>query len=181
MGSKLAMKGRCSMKMRRKALLTTLLTIAIVMVFFIALIMWWAYDNFLFAASPSYNNAMYSVVIYNETDQVVRNVSVSYGEGENIVEFTKIPTLEPQQHRKVNIPTNDLPIPAPYNVSIRIETDAGTEVLKNGYFGTGTGGFDVAVITMSDGTVVLDCLPDEDKMFKKLYRRHLKNQEEESW
>ncbi len=169
------------MKMWKRILLIIWSIISIAIVFCIAFIIWWSYDNFIFTKSPFYNHAMYSVVIYNETNQEVRNICVSYGEGDNIIEFTRIDMLTPQEHHKVNIPTNNLPIPPPYNVSISIETDNGTKVLKNGYFSTGTGGFDVAVITMDGGDVVLDCLPDNSRMFKQLYRRHLKNQEEESW
>ena len=132
--------------------------------------------------SDDYDRAMYSVVIHNTTNTVINDVKVYYGSDHpdhyTLQEFTQLNQINPGQYVKVNIPTKEFPMPPPYNVYLKYQQD---ELLCVGYTGLKTGGFETVEIVEMSGKNELKLLMTTDKKYKKILRRHHKNQMESEW
>ena len=142
------------------------------------------YINLFIPAAADYNRATYSVVIHNNTELADINITISYGpdpNDKNLVEYAQVADLKGAEYRKINIPTDKLTTSPPYNVWVEINSSYGNEQLCVGYFGVKTGGFAVVEIGRIKNELDIKQLSESDGLYKKVYRRHRKNQEELSW
>ena len=135
--------------------------------------------------SKDYNWEIYSVVVQNQTDEIINNISIFCGQDikkPNTVENVgTINDLQPKEYRKVNIPTSNRLSKAsvPYNVSVVLEDFGIYEAA--GYFGLETGGLAVLTISENNGVVSLNRIHEHDRLYRKISRRNNKNQSEISW
>lgn len=164
------------LKVFKKVILITVILVLI----FIAFKVWWIYDNSIFIKPSDYIRAMYSIVLYNTTDDNITDISVFYQKaGDNYdtrIEFEHVSNLSANSYKKVNIPT-DIQENGSYNVYVKI----GDQSIASGYFGTKVGGFSVIKVRKENGTLILERVFESTREYKKLYRRHLKNQFETLW
>lgn len=163
----------------QKRIAVICVSILIVIVLFAA---WHVYDNFIFIKPSDYDRSMYSVVLHNDTNETINNISVDYyrAPDEENKEFERISDLAGGEYRKINIPT-DIQEYGSYNVEVSLDALNGGVSCAAGYFGTETGEFAVIEIAMENNVPTLTSLPQSTREYKPLYRRHLKNQPEISW
>ena len=160
----------------KKKIFLIILSVLIFIIFYIF------YELQYMVVSDDYDRAMYSVVIYNTTNTIINDMKVYYGsdhpDNYTLQEFTQLDQINSGQYVKVNIPTKEFPIPPPYNVYLN---HAGNELLCVGYTGLKTGGFEVVEIVEKSGNIELKQLMTSDSLYKKLIKRHHKNQMETTW
>lgn len=145
----------------------------------------WKYDNNIFIKPSNYNPNIYSVVVFNDTQQELNDITISYQHAGNTddaskTKFMNISALVQKAYRKINIPT-DIQTYGSYNVFVNINTISGNQEICVGYFGTNAGGYDIVKVLEKDGLIVLERVNQSSKEYKQLYRRHLKNQQELTW
>ena len=164
------------MSIFKKGVLITLAFVAIITIIVIGLL----YREYKISAN--YNRAMYSVVLHNTTERMVNGIDIYYQLAgySSCIEFEHIDNLTDKSYRKVNIPTNIQP-PGSYNVFVAIRTATGTMEVPAGYFGTGVGGFAVIEIKIKDEEIFMERVFESESRYKRLYRRHKKNQYETCW
>lgn len=171
------------MKMSKKIFMTIIFIISILVV----INLWWVYDNTLFFKGKNYDRSVYTVVIHNNTNEVIEDITVSYGrdyaESSSIYEFSQINDLKPKEFRKINIPTvsPNESASVPYNVWITVPKGNDFITRCVGYFGIKTGGFEVIMIKNENNELLLEYIPKKERIYKQLYRRDIKNQQELSW
>ena len=150
---------------------------------FIILFGVYIYQKYVFVIPSNYDRSIYTVVLHNETDEELDNVSVSYvhaASNEPKVNFANISDLMANEYRKINIPT-DYQEPGSYNVYVDVNTDNDKKTISAGYFGTNLGGFSVIEIKKENNTLILESLQKNTSKYNKIYRYHLKNQYETRW
>ena len=174
MGCELATMRRVSMKKK----------LAIVVIIGFVMICIWLF-NYGFVKPEDFNNAVYTVVIYNDTGYELDSIMISYQHDPNDpkIEYTRINNISRNEYRKINIPTNieEIGTYGSFNVFVNIETIFGNQEVATGYFGTGTGGFSVEKISKENGMLVIESVSPDNLMYKHLYWRHIRNQYETSW
>lgn len=135
--------------------------------------------------NEDFNRAVYSVVVYNQTDQVLNNISILCGrdikDPETVAVVGEINDLQPKEFRKINISTSNPPQQAavPYNVSVVLNEFEIYEAA--GYFGIETGGLAVLSILENESTISLNRIHESERLYKKINRRNNQNQNELSW
>lgn len=135
--------------------------------------------------NEDFNRAVYSVVVYNQTDQVLNNISILCGRDikdlETVAVVGEINDLQPKEFRKINISTSNPPQQAdvPYNVSVVLNDFEIYEAA--GYFGMETGGLAVVSIFENEGVASLKRIYEHERLYKKVEKRHNRNQNELSW
>lgn len=130
-----------------------------------------------------YRRDVYSVIIFNNTDDVF-NISIFVGGESNSVESTQIASIEkisPNEYKKVNIDTS-APSPEwqiPYNVFVKMDSKPYMDTA--GYFGIKTGGMALFYANHTSNGVILQRIFEHDRRYKSVYRKHLRNQDLMSW
>lgn len=150
---------------------------------FIAGLMWILGDFSIMKGN--YRRDVYSVIVFNNTDTHISNISILVGKDANNVEtITKVASIEkiaPGEYKKINIDTSN-PSPElklPYNVFVKIDDKSAVETA--GYFGINTGGMALLYVNDSSDGAVLQRVFEHDKRYKRVYKKDLKNQELMSW
>lgn len=142
------------------------------------------HDNFPIMKN-NYRRDVYSVIVFNNTDTNVSNISILVGKDANdvetITEVANIEKIAPNEYRKINIDTSN-PSPElklPYNVFVKLN---GKSIIETaGYFGIKTGGMALIYVNDSSDGAVLQRVFEHDKRYKRVYKKDLKNQELMSW
>lgn len=165
-------------KLIKKTLIFTSCIVAI-MLFFIAA---FVYVYNLFPAEKGYEHDIYAVVLHNDTEQLIENINILYGddsiEHNTVKMFKCIETLPVDAYCKVNIKTSDIGIDPPYNVYINLNNQR----ICTGYFGIGTGGFAVIDIKFAaDGELNLEQKKDNSFMYKYAFWKHRREQKLLYW
>lgn len=151
--------------------------ISILPILLIGILLWFYYNHVLIK-SADYNRAMYSVVLFNNTNEDIHNISVLYQHGSNntITVVENISSLLSESYKKVNIPT-DVQENGSYNVYVKYNN----QTVNAGYFGTKVGGFAVIEFRNENGSLTAENIASNSDEYKRLYRRHIKNQYETAW
>lgn len=151
--------------------------ISILPILLISILLWVCYNHVLIKPAD-YNRAMYSVVLFNNTSEEIHNISVLYQHGSNntITEVESISSLLSGSYKKVNIPT-DVQENGSYDVYVKYNN----QNVNAGYFGTNVGGFVVIEFRNVNGILTAENISSNSVEYKKLYRRHIKNQYETAW
>lgn len=150
-------------------------------------VIYYAWTNLFIFIGKEFNRAVYSVVLHNDTDMVVENITISYGRNSedpaSVFEVSQIVNLNPNEYRKVNISTTSPSeqAKAPYNVWAKLVHKESIEEISAGYFGIETGGLAVINVQMENQKLVLQRVFQHERAYKKIYRRNLKNQKELVW
>ncbi len=132
-----------------------------------------------------YRRDVYSIIVFNNTDDDVFNISIFVGEDSNSAESTtriaSIEKISPNEYKKVNIDTSDPPPEwqTPYNVFVKM--DNRTYMDTAGYFGIKTGGMALFYANYTGNDVILQRIFEHDRRYKSVYRKHLRNQDLMSW
>lgn len=135
--------------------------------------------------SKNFNRAVYTVVVHNQTEKTLSNISIVCGRDiktpKTVEVVGEIDDLQPKEYRKINILTSNRPkkASAPYNVNVVLNDFNIYEVA--GYFGIETGGLAVLLISENDGTISLKRIYEHEHLYKKINRRNNQNQNELSW
>lgn len=153
----------------------------------VLLFVYMVWDNYLYVFTARFDRAVYSVVVYNNTDTIIDNISVSYGRDSSmvssIVNAETVIGLLPKTYQKINIHTSE-PSPnaqSPYNVWVKLTHGETTKEESAGYFGIGTGGLAVIYVSVEDGELCLQRVFEHEREYKKIKKRNSKNQEELTW
>ena len=132
-----------------------------------------------------YRRDVYSVIVFNNTDDDVFNISIFVGGDSNSVESTtriaSIEKISPNEYKKVNIDTS-YPSPEwqiPYNVFVKMDNKPYMDTA--GYFGIKTGGNALFYANHTSNGVILQRIFEHDRRYKSVYRKHLRNQNLMSW
>lgn len=137
-------------------------------------------DNYIVPCSKNYNRSVYSVVVLNDTDVVLDDIEVLYGDNDSehntVQKYCTIDCVESNQYKKVNIPTDDVGIEPPYNVYISFPEKYGIDQMCIGYFGIDTGGFEIVKVSETVQGFYSEVLSSKTNEYKKIYRWHRKNQ-----
>lgn len=138
------------------------------------------YEYSFFPVQKGYNRAVYTIVLYNNTNTVQNNIKISYGDNfEKSIEYADVNSIEQKEYRKINIPTDDPQIDPPWNVYI---SSVGKDnKICPGYFGLKTGGFEFIEINGEDDNIKFKIELTDSLRYKIVYHRHRKNQNETSW
>ena len=156
-----------------------------VLVFITLILMsWYYYINLI---PTEYDRAIYSVVIHNNTNIIFDDVNILYGNSiddiNTVFHFEQLQGLEAGRYRKVNIPTKEPSKKAklPYNVYVSVKFNGCNYNLPVGHFGIETGGLAVVELELKDNTPILKRIYQHESKYKKIMRRHYRNQFELSW
>lgn len=157
-----------------------------VLLLFAILIIIGFYTNIWLPTSKDYDRTIYSVVIYNNTDKVINNVTISYGsenKSDSLYEFSRILYLQPKEYRKINIPTKEPSSKAkvPYNVWINFDNELNSKGIVAGYFGKNTGGLAYVKIISENNKLLFYRVFEHEREYKQIERRHRRKQTELSW
>lgn len=122
----------------------------------------------------------YSVVVFNETSKPIEKVDMTI----NDVFFEEEKEIQKGEYRKFNINIEDerlARLEGSYNVSLNF-TDTNMENITAGYFTSEWGGFKVIVINNdNEGNILAKRINENNRLFKKLLKRHYYNPYELSW
>ena len=135
------------------------------------------YNKYIFWYPDDYEREIYSVMLLNNTNDILNNTEILYGFGDDFKTYVVISDIKPHEYKKVNIPTN-IQSPGSYNVYIKFHDDYNMNPISVGYFGTGTGDFEA--INISGMSNEIKILPNDSRLYRKLFRWHLKNQKNTS-
>jgi len=153
----------------------------LLLILFVVIVLFFIYTCNLFPAANGYNRSVYAIVVYNDTNEVLNDIKVSYGcdlvDSYTKTEYTTISNLMPRECRKVQIPTSSPPIDPPYNVYV--DTEYGS--LGTGYFGIDIGGFAVVSIQSNNGDLKINHVSQNAVLYKKAFWKHRRHQNVESW
>lgn len=135
----------------------------------------------------SFNRAIYSVVIHNDTNETLNDITILYGkdnaEPNTVVEGGRMDHLKPNEYRKVNILTSSPSEKAiaPYNVWVEIFHNGLKQNHIAGYFGKNTGGLAYFELSIKDNELIAQRIYQHEKEYKKIFQRNKKKQLELSW
>ena len=135
----------------------------------------------------NYDRTIYTVVIHNTSEIEFDDVLVLYGHSmeneDTLFEFCRIDKLHPDEYRKININTTTPSEQAqvPYNVFVSVKYGEHTTFSTAGYFGKGSGGLSYLELKINDGKPMLQRIYEHEREYKRILKRHYKNQFETSW
>jgi len=134
------------------------------------------YVSYNLYISKDYNRNVYTVILINKSDTRIENAEIWYGDDNpNHYTLEKYETVcvDSGYLQKINIPTDNIIKPPPYNVYLKIN---GLEDTYMGYFGIETGGVGIAEISGENSKISCETLSESSKEYKKIYKWHRKNQ-----
>ena len=135
----------------------------------------------------NYDRTIYSVVIHNSSEFEIDDILVSYGHSledeSTLFEFCRIDELHSDEYRKINIDTTTPSEQAqvPYNVFVSVNYGEHKTFSTAGYFGEGSGGLSYLELKIDDGKPTLQRVYEHEREYKRILKRHYKNQTESSW
>lgn len=135
----------------------------------------------------NYDRTIYTIVIHNTSEFEVDDILVLYGHSmedeDSLFEFCRIDKLHSGEYRKININTTTPSEQAqvPYNVFVSVKYGEHKTFSTAGYFGQGTGGLSYLELKIDNGKPILQRIYEHERAYKKMLKRHHKNQFEKSW
>ena len=170
------------MSMKKILLIISSITVTILFVF-ILIVCAFMYIFNIVPTADGYNRATYSVVLYNETNEIQNDIKVLYGRDsrafDSLVLHDTVNDLKPSQCIKIQIPTSSDKVDSSNNVYISVNNDK--DIVSCGYFGVNTGGFAMVKIYKQNEATLIKRLSEKEFKYKKAYFMERRQQNKLTW